>query len=64
MGGFWQIDTVEPPRYLELRDGFADPDGTRNDQLALAGATLAVRDAGIDAGADYEPERGALFADR
>ena len=31
--GYWLVDVVEPPRYLEIRDGFSNPDGTRNDEL-------------------------------
>ncbi|GAA2483569.1 beta-ketoacyl-[acyl-carrier-protein] synthase family protein [Streptomyces gobitricini] len=35
---------------------------TRNDQLAVAGAALAVEDAGLDLGAaGYDPERAAVF---
>jgi uncharacterized protein YndB with AHSA1/START domain len=26
-GGYWDIDSVEPPRRLTFRDGFADADG-------------------------------------
>lgn len=32
-GGYWLVDVVEPPRYLEIRDGFSNPYGTRNDEL-------------------------------
>ncbi len=45
VGGFWQIDTVEPPRYLELRDGFADPDGTRNDDLPKISLRVTIEEA-------------------
>lgn len=31
--GYWLIDVAEPPRYLEIRDGFTNPDGSRNDDL-------------------------------
>jgi uncharacterized protein YndB with AHSA1/START domain len=31
--GWWRIESVEPPRSLELTDGFADEDGNPNDDL-------------------------------
>lgn len=31
--GYWEIDEVEPPRRIALRDGFANPDGTPNDEM-------------------------------
>jgi uncharacterized protein YndB with AHSA1/START domain len=31
--GWWRITTVDPPRSLELVDGFADPDGAPREDL-------------------------------
>ena len=31
--GYWDIVEAEPPRYLNIRDGFANEDGTNNDEL-------------------------------
>jgi uncharacterized protein YndB with AHSA1/START domain len=31
--GYWLVDEVEPPHRLVFRDGFANADGTPNDQL-------------------------------
>jgi uncharacterized protein YndB with AHSA1/START domain len=31
--GYWDIDEVQPPHRLTFRDGFADADGTPNDQM-------------------------------
>ena len=31
--GYWEIVEAEPPRYLNIRDGFANADGTNNDEL-------------------------------
>jgi uncharacterized protein YndB with AHSA1/START domain len=37
--GWWRVTSVEPPRSLEFRDGFANRDGTPNTELP----TTAVR---------------------
>ena len=37
--GWWRVTAVEPPRSLEFTDGFANHDGTPNEQLP----TSAVR---------------------
>jgi uncharacterized protein YndB with AHSA1/START domain len=31
--GYWDIVEAEPPRYLNIRDGFANEDGTNNDEM-------------------------------
>ena len=31
--GWWRIESADPPRSLELTDGFADQDGNPNDDL-------------------------------
>lgn len=33
--GWWRIHTVEPPRFLEFVDGFANSDGTPNADMPL-----------------------------
>ena len=46
--GWWQVLAVEPPRRLELQDGFADDSGTPNDTMPVTTmvATLTERDGG------------------
>lgn len=46
--GWWQVLAVEPPRRLELTDGFADDDGTPNDDMPTTSVvvTLNERDGG------------------
>ena len=31
--GYWDIVEAEPPRYLNIRDGFANEDGTNSDEM-------------------------------
>ena len=31
--GYWDIVEAEPPRYLNIQDGFANEDGTNNDEM-------------------------------
>jgi uncharacterized protein YndB with AHSA1/START domain len=31
--GYWDIVEAEPPRFLNIRDGFANEDGTNNDEM-------------------------------
>ncbi|MFH8366946.1 beta-ketoacyl-[acyl-carrier-protein] synthase family protein [Streptomyces sp. NPDC018031] len=52
-----EIDGFTPTDYAPRR---ALRTTTRNDQLAIAGAALAMRDAGLGEGA-YDPERSAAF---
>jgi uncharacterized protein YndB with AHSA1/START domain len=46
--GWWQVQAVEPPRRLELADGFADDDGVPNDDMPTTSMvmTLTERDGG------------------
>lgn len=52
-----EIEDFDPTAYAPRR---ALRTTTRNDQLAIAGAALAVRDSGLDFAA-YDPERAAAF---
>jgi uncharacterized protein YndB with AHSA1/START domain len=36
--GYWDILEVEPPRHLAIRDGFANEDGTNNEEMPGPGA--------------------------
>ena len=40
--GWWEIVSVEPPNRITFRDGFADPDGTRNDKLPVTDAVVVI----------------------
>jgi uncharacterized protein YndB with AHSA1/START domain len=46
--GWWRVTSVEPPRSLEFRDGFANGDGTPNTELPTTAVRmrLAERDRG------------------
>jgi uncharacterized protein YndB with AHSA1/START domain len=46
--GWWEVLAVEPPRRLELQDGFADDSGTPNDAMPITTTvvTLTARDGG------------------
>ena len=46
--GYWEVVTVEPPRRLVLKDGFADDSGAPNDSLPTTTieVTLRERDGG------------------
>jgi predicted dithiol-disulfide oxidoreductase (DUF899 family)/uncharacterized protein YndB with AHSA1/START domain len=44
--GFWEVDEVEPPHRLVLRDGFANPDGTPNAELPVTTIRVTIRDLG------------------
>jgi uncharacterized protein YndB with AHSA1/START domain len=46
--GWWQVLSVDPPTRLELKDGFANDDGTPNDALptTIMVVTLTKRGAG------------------
>ena len=46
--GWWQVQAVEPPRRLELADGFTDDDGVSNDDMPTTSMvmTLTERDGG------------------
>jgi uncharacterized protein YndB with AHSA1/START domain len=44
--GWWEVLAVEPPRRIELKDGFADDSGAPNDDMPTMNmvVTLAPRD--------------------
>ena len=44
--GFWDVDVVEPPHRLVLRDGFANRDGTPDAALPVTTMRVAIRDLG------------------
>jgi uncharacterized protein YndB with AHSA1/START domain len=46
--GWWEVLAVEPPNRLELKDGFADAEGTPNEALPTTTSvvTLTERDGG------------------
>jgi uncharacterized protein YndB with AHSA1/START domain len=46
--GWWEVVSVEPPRRLEIRDGFADDEGRPNDAMPITTSvfTLTERDGG------------------
>ena len=46
--GYWEVQTVEPPRRLVLKDGFADDSGAPNDSMptTTTQVTLRERDGG------------------
>jgi uncharacterized protein YndB with AHSA1/START domain len=44
--GYWEILEVDPPRSLVFRDGFANTDGSPNDELPMMTARVAISDIG------------------
>ena len=46
LGGFWEVDDVQPPRLLVFRDGFLKDDGTPNDELPTTTARVTLHDIG------------------
>ena len=44
--GFWDILETDPPRRLVVRDGFANDDGTPNDQLPTGEFSVAIEEIG------------------
>jgi uncharacterized protein YndB with AHSA1/START domain len=46
--GWWEVLVVEPPRRLQIRDGFADEEGKPNDAMPITTSTftLTERDGG------------------
>lgn len=44
--GYWLIDEVDPPHRLVFRDGFANDDGTPNDQLPMSEARVTIEEIG------------------
>jgi uncharacterized protein YndB with AHSA1/START domain len=44
--GFWEVDEVQPPHRLVVRDGFANEDGTPNDELPVGIMRVTIQDIG------------------
>jgi uncharacterized protein YndB with AHSA1/START domain len=44
--GWWEVMEVDPPRRLVFRDGFANDDGTPNDDLPVTVAKVTIEDIG------------------
>jgi uncharacterized protein YndB with AHSA1/START domain len=44
--GWWEIVSVEPPNRISFRDGFGNPDGSRNDKLPVTVAQVLIEDIG------------------
>ncbi len=46
--GWWRVNSVDPPRSLEVTDGFADADGNPNDELGTTDMAMELteRDGG------------------
>jgi len=40
--GWWRIDSVDRPKSLELTDGFADQDGTPNDDMPTTSMKMEI----------------------
>jgi uncharacterized protein YndB with AHSA1/START domain len=40
--GWWKVNAVDPPRSLEVTDGFADADGHHNDEMGTTDMTMAL----------------------
>ena len=40
--GWWEIVSVEPPSRISFRDGFGNPDGSRNDKLPVTDAQVHI----------------------
>jgi uncharacterized protein YndB with AHSA1/START domain len=44
--GYWEITEVEPPHRLEFRDGFANDDGTPNNDMPVNTARVTIEEIG------------------
>ena len=44
--GYWEILEADPPRSLAFRDGFANEDGSANDELPMTSARVTIKDIG------------------
>ncbi len=40
--GWWRVNAVDPPRSLEVTDGFADADGNPNDEMGTSDMTVEL----------------------
>jgi uncharacterized protein YndB with AHSA1/START domain len=46
--GWWEVLSADPPQRLELKDGFADDSGNRNDSMPVTNMVMTLEE--IDAG--------------
>ena len=44
--GYWDILEVDPPRRIHVRDGFANADGSPNDEIGPGEMTITIEPAG------------------
>jgi uncharacterized protein YndB with AHSA1/START domain len=44
--GWWRVESVNPPKWLEFTDGFADPDGTPSADSPATAAHVRLSDQG------------------
>jgi uncharacterized protein YndB with AHSA1/START domain len=44
--GYWEVVEVDPPRSLAFRDGFANADGTPNDDLPMNDGRVTIEELG------------------
>jgi len=44
--GWWRITRADPPRTLSFEDGFANPDGSDNDELPMTEAHVTIEPIG------------------
>jgi uncharacterized protein YndB with AHSA1/START domain len=44
--GYWNVDVVEPPYRLVVRDGFANEDGTPNTEFPMGTMEVMIQDIG------------------
>ncbi|MBX3032262.1 MAG: SRPBCC domain-containing protein [Chloroflexi bacterium] len=44
--GWWEVTEAEPPRRLAFRDGFANPDGSNNDELPGTESRITIEPIG------------------
>jgi uncharacterized protein YndB with AHSA1/START domain len=42
--GWWRVESVDPPSSLEFTDGFADEDGTPNDEMPATRARMELNE--------------------
>jgi uncharacterized protein YndB with AHSA1/START domain len=42
--GWWRVSAVEPPRYLEFSDGFADADGNPSPEMPVTNTQVRLKE--------------------
>ena len=45
-GGYWDVLEVDPPRRIHVRDGFANADGSPNEEMGSGGMTVTIEPVG------------------